>query len=221
MKLFLDTASLPDIKQLDETSLIDGITTNPSSLSKIGGDPTRVVRELCCIMKNRPVSIEITEIEPERVYQQAQKIAQIAPNAVVKIPCYQPYYPLIKKLVDNTIAVNITLVFSLAQAVWMSKLGVAYISPFIGRWDDIDVEGTQLLTCLQEMKKGYGYTTNILAASLRTVRHVHAAISAQCDVITLSPDLFRQTMNHPLTLHGMALFEKDWKKLNISTFPAS
>lgn len=219
MKLFLDTANLADINELMQTGLIDGITTNPTNLSKIEGNPTHVVREICTIMGDRPVSIEVTEEEPKAVYAQAQRIARLAKNAVVKIPCYQPYYELIKSLADDNITINITLVFSLAQALFMCKLGVCYISPFIARWDDIDVEGKDILIPLRQMVDQYGYKTNILAASLRNMRHLHAAIDSGADIATISPALFRHATDHPLTNAGMTLFKTDWEKINNTVFP--
>lgn len=220
MQLFLDTSDIAAIKKLVPTGLIDGITTNPTNLSKMGENPTAIVREICSIMRGNDVSIEVTETEPEAVYKQALKIAALAENVVVKIPCYAPYYPIIQKLVSEGIKINITLVFTLMQGLCMSKLGVRYISPFVGRWDDIDVEGSELLVELRDMIDRYNYETKILAASLRHVRHLHAAIMAGADIATMPVAIFEKATEHLLTDQGMALFNADWKKVGIKNFPA-
>jgi transaldolase len=171
------------------------------------------------ILKNKDVSVEITQKEPQAVYQQAKKIAALDENIVVKIPCYQPYFPIISQLVQEKIKVNITLLFTLEQAWLMCKMGVRYISPFVGRWDDIDVEGSELLYELREMVDCYDYKTKILAASLRHIRHVHEALMAGADVATIPPIALVRLSEHILTEKGMALFDQDWKKLGVTSFP--
>lgn len=171
-------------------------------------------------MKDKDVSIEVTEQEPQRVYEQAKKIAQLAPNVVVKVPCHVDYYPLIHKLVQEDIPLNITLIFSLTQALFMCKLGVKYISPFVGRLDDIDSNGSELLYQLRAMVDEYNYATKILAASLRHPRHLHEAILAGADVATIPVELLTKASAHVLTDKGMKIFDTDWKKLGIATFPA-
>lgn len=219
MKLFLDTANIEQIQKQLTTGLVDGITTNPSNLSKEGTDPKKIITQICQAVPQGDVSVEITEHQPDAVYKQAKLIAALAKNVVVKIPCTQIYYPVIKKLVDEGVAVNITLVFSLAQGLMMSKLGVRYISPFVGRWDDIGVDGADLLFELRDMIDEYGYKTEILAASLRTVQHFHAAIQAGADVATLPVELFEKSMNHTLSTQGIEKFNADWQKLGIKQFP--
>ena len=217
MKFFLDTANLEDIQQW--SYLLDGVTTNPSLLSKEAHDPKQQVLKICKILPGYDVSVEITEQEPQAVYNQAKKIAALNASIVVKIPCHVSYYPIIHKLVNENVRLNITLVFTLIQALFMCKLGVVYISPFIGRWDDIDVDGIELLYQLRSMIDQYGYSTQILAASLRHVRHMHEAIMAGVDVATVPVDVLKKALEHPLTNNGMALFDKDWKKLGIKNFP--
>lgn len=219
MKLFLDSANIEQIKIWHATGLVDGITTNPSHLSKEGGNPKDVVKEICSIVHDGFVSVEVTEIEPEAVYKQAKEIAKLADNVVVKIPCHRHYYEVIKKLREKGIPLNITLVFTLVQSLLMCKLGVQYISPFIGRWDDIDVDGIALLPQMRLMVDEYGFETQILAASLRTVRHVHDAILAGADVATVPLDIMQKMTDHPLTTQGMEKFLIDWKKLGIRKFP--
>lgn len=219
MKFFLDTANGEAIEKALSTGLINGITTNPTLLSKEGQDPTQLLKKICALMEPDDVSIEITQKEPLAVYEQAHALAALAPNVVVKIPCFMPYSPIIKKLVKEGIALNITLIFSLNQGVLMSKLGVKYISPFIGRLDDNDSDGIQLIKDLKKVAENYNFTTQILAASMRHTMHVHQALIAGADVITLPVHLFDSLLNHPLTKLGIQQFDTDWQKLGIKQFP--
>lgn len=217
MKLFLDTANLESIQHW--AYLLDGVTTNPSHLAKEGKNPTEQVIKICTIMKNKDVSVEITQKDPQDVYLQAKKIAALHDSVVVKIPCHRDYYQIIHKLVQEKIKINITLVFTLEQAWIMCKMGVRYISPFVGRWDDLDVDGSELLYELREMVDQYNYTTEILAASLRHIRHVHEAIMACADIATMPPIALERISEHILTDKGIALFDQDWKKLEVTSFP--
>lgn len=219
MKIFLDTANLEKIKKYAETGLIDGVTTNPSHLSKEGKDPVKQVLEICSVLKNGDISVEITEKEPKKVYEQAKKIADLAENIVVKVPCHADYYEIIKKLVQEDVKLNITLVFTVIQCLYMAKLGVKYISPFIGRWNDIDVDGIEIIEEARIMLDTYQFKTELLAASLRTVRDFHNCILAGADVVTLPLDVFEKSMEHPLTNRGMEKFLEDWQKLGIKQFP--
>ncbi len=219
MKIFLDTANYELIELWSQTGLIDGVTTNPTHLSKEGGDPVALIKQLCALLPNGHISVEVTETAPERVYAQAKALAALADNVVVKIPCHSDYLPIIKKLVAEEVQLNITLIFNLMQGLCMSKLGVLYISPFVGRLDDLDVDGVSLLGELSDMLDRYDYETELLAASIRHVRHIHAAIEAGVDIITIPPALLATSLNHPLTDRGMELFAADWKKLGIQTFP--
>lgn len=219
MQLFLDTADIAAIKKWKETGLINGITTNPTHLSKAGGDPTKQVKAIAQLLPKGVISVEVTEKKPEAVYKQAKAIAKLARNIVVKIPCHADYYPVIAKLVQEKVKLNITLVFTLIQGLFMSKLGAQYISPFIGRWDDIDTDGAQLLFELRQMLDEYDYDTHLLAASIRGVRHLHEAIMAGADAATIPVDVFEKSTKHLLTDQGIAKFDADWKKLNIRTFP--
>ncbi|MDR3551477.1 MAG: transaldolase family protein [Candidatus Babeliales bacterium] len=219
MKIFLDTANIADIKKWVATGLIDGVTTNPSHLSKEGGDPRLQVLEICSLLPDGEISIEVTEKDPEAVYKQAKIIAALAANVVVKIPCHADYYEVINRLVQEGVRLNITLVFSLLQGLMMCKLNVAMISPFVGRLEDIKVDGINLLEQLRYMVDFYGYETEILAASLRTVEHFHKAVAAGVDIVTIPVSVFEQAIQHPLTDQGMLKFDADWKKLGISQFP--
>ncbi|MBT3827608.1 fructose-6-phosphate aldolase [bacterium] len=219
MQLFLDTADYQSIKKLYETGIVDGITTNPTNLRKDGANPKEAIKKICELMPGKPVSVQVTESDLDAIYAQAQEIATISDNVVVKIPCYQPYYPVIQKLLGQNVPLNITLVFSLPQALAMCKLGATYISPFLGRWDDIDADTSALLAEIVDMKNEYDFGTKVLAASLRDVPSVHQAINAGSDVATISPALFEKMLKHPLTEQGMEKFSQDWNKLGISQFP--
>lgn len=219
MKIFLDTAHIPAIKKWAPTGLIDGVTTNPSHLSKEGGDAKKQVLEICSILPLGQISVEVTEHDPEAVYKQAKAIAALSKNIVVKVPCHADYYVIIKRLVDDGVKLNITLVFTLLQGLMMSKIGVEIISPFVGRWDDIDVEGIEIVYQMRHMMDQYNFKTKILAASLRGVRHFNKSIEAGADIVTVPIDVFEKAIAHPLTDQGIAKFDADWKKLGIKQFP--
>jgi transaldolase len=220
MKIFLDTADIESIKKYRQTGLIDGLTTNPTLLSKEKAENLRAhLSALCTAIYPQDVSIEVTERDPDKVYLQAKAIAQIAPNVVVKVPCYKEYTVLIKQLVLEGIALNITLVFSALQGLLMGKLGVKYISPFIGRLSDIDVDGIGLIRDLRLIYDRYAFETAILVASIRSISQVHQVALLGADIVTLPVPLFEKLLDHPLTVEGMNKFEDDWKKLGISRFP--
>ena len=214
MKIFLDTANREIIKKWIATGLIDGVTTNPSLLSKEeGSDPKEVFLDICKIVPEGDVSIEVVEKSPEAVYKQAKEIAKLAPNVTVKIPFHKDYLPVIKKLVDEGVSINATLIFSLLQALLVAKLGVKYISPFIGRLDDIDINGMALVSEIREMLDIYGFKSEIIAASVRHVMHWHEAVLLGSDISTVPPKLLEQIMYHPLTEKGIEKFDADWKKI--------
>ncbi len=219
MKIFLDTADVSFIKKWAGTGLIDGITTNPTHLSKAGGDPKSLVKEIAKLMPEADISVEITEKKPEDVYRQAQAIAALGKNITVKIPAHKDYAQIIKKLVDEGVSINITLIFTLAQALMMCKLGVKYISPFIGRLDDSGEDGIERLSEIRFMIDEYGYSTKLLAASLRGIEHFNDTVLVGADVATLPVKLFETILDHPLTDAGMKRFDEDWQKLGISQFP--
>ena len=220
MKIFLDTASYAIIEQWVPTGLIDGVTTNPTLLSKEKKENLRqLIERICTLLPDGHISVEVTEENARDVYEQARKLADIAHNVVVKIPCHAQYYSVIKQLVADGIKLNITLLFSLPQALFMSKLGVMYISPFVARLDDIEGDGIQLLMQIREMLDTYGYETQVLAASMRSVRHLHDALCAGADAATVSADILEKSVQHPLTDKGMALFASDWNNAGLKQFP--
>ncbi len=219
MKIFLDTANLVTIKKWAETGLIDGVTTNPTHLSKEGKDPKKQVLAICKVLPDGFISVEVTEKEPQKIYTQAKKIADLAENIVVKIPCHKDYVEIIHKLTQEGIALNITLVFSLPQAYLMSKLGVTFISPFVGRLDDSGVDGCAVLEQIQRMVTDNVFDTQVIAASIRNMHHFHAAIAAGVDVVTLPAEVLEKSLGHILTDEGIAKFDADWQKLGIKQFP--
>ncbi len=219
MKLFLDTGNIAEIEKWITTGLIDGITTNPTHLSKQQEPPLEIIKKICALLPNGEISVEVTEKEPQNVLQQAERIAAIANNVVVKIPCEQKYFHVIRQLSQKGVRINVTLVFTLVQAVMMAKIGAYYVSPFVGRWDDIDVDGTTLLYELRQVFDRYGFSTAILAASMRHVRHVHEALRAGADIITVPEGVMHKMTHHLVTQDGVKKFDDDWQKLNISQFP--
>ena len=212
MKIFLDTANREYIKKLLPTGVIDGVTTNPSLLSKEGSQTKEVLRDICAMVPG-PVSIEVVEKQPDAVLKQAREIAQFAKNIVVKIPFALEYMPVIKTLAHEGVPLNITLVFTPLQALMVAKLGVSYISPFLGRWDDIGVDSIDLLEQTVDMKESYDFASEILAASVRSIIQWQHVVQTGADIITVPPTLFEHVFKHPLTERGIALFDADWQKL--------
>ncbi len=219
MKIFLDTANLEAIKKWTDTGLVDGVTTNPTHLSKEGKDPKKQVIAICKALPDGVISVEVTEKEPKAVYEQAKKIAALSENIAVKIPCHRGYLEVIKKLGQDGVPLNITLVFTLPQALLMCKLGVNFISPFVGRLDDSDTDGCAVLNDMQAMIETHFFDTQIIAASIRHVRHFHAAIKAGVDAATVPVSVLEKVLEHPLTEQGIATFDADWQKLGVKQFP--
>jgi transaldolase len=212
MKIFLDTANKESIEKWVATGIINGVTTNPTHLSKEGPNTKQLLLDICKIVSG-DVSIEVVEKEPEAVYRQAKEISALADNVVVKIPFTQEYLSVIAKLVKEEVKLNITLIFSVLQALLVAKLGVKYISPFIGRLDDIDNDGINLIDDLVELKYNYEFKFEIIAASIRGLMHWHHAALIGADVATIPPALLEKLMDHPLTQRGITKFDADWKKL--------
>jgi transaldolase len=220
MKIFLDTANTELIKKWAHTGLIDGVTTNPTHLSKEGNNPTATILAICSILPEGVISVEVVETDPDKIYTQAHAIAALANNIAVKIPCHVEYYPVIRRLINEGITLNITLVFSLTQGLMMAKLGAHYISPFIGRLDDNGSNGIELVEQLRHMLDWYGFeSTQLLAASIRDTTHLEKVINAGADIATVPVAVLEHALTHPLTDAGMAQFLADWKKLNITHFP--
>jgi transaldolase len=219
MKIFLDTADYAAIKEWSTTGVLDGVTTNPTHLSKEGKNPTERILEICSLLPDGVISVEVVETDPDAVYKQARAIFDLADNIAVKIPCHKDYYAVIKRLVQEKVPLNITLVFSLAQGLMMSKLGVDYISPFVGRLDDSGSDGMELIVQLRCMLNRYQFSTQLLAASIRDVAHFANSVLAGADVATVPVEVLEKVVKHPLTDKGMVQFIEDWKKLGIKQFP--
>lgn len=213
MKIFIDTADRTIISKWAKTGILDGVTTNPSHLSKQGGNMREILKDICQMLPGGDISIEVVEKAPDAVYEQALEIAEFAENAVVKIPFAEEYLPVINKLTTQGVALNITLVFTPLQGLLVAKLGVNYISPFMGRWEEIGVDSVNVLQDFVSMIENYEFDTEILAASVRTIMHWQEAMLAGADVATIPPALLESVVKHPLTEKGIKIFDEDWKKL--------
>jgi transaldolase len=211
MKFFVDTAEIKEIEELNATGLLDGVTTNPSLVAKSGRNFLEVVKEICGIVAG-PVSAEVASTEFDGMIAEGHKLAKIAENVVVKLPLTWDGLKACKLLTSESIKTNVTLCFSSSQALLAAKVGATYISPFVGRLDDINAEGMDLIEDIRQIYDNYAFSTEILAASLRSVNHVSQAALAGADVATIPPDIIRKLVNHPLTDKGLAAFVADWKK---------
>lgn len=213
MKIFLDTADRSIISRWSKTGILDGVTTNPTLLSKQGGNTREILKDICQMLPDGDISIEVVEKEPQAVYEQALEISEFADNAVVKIPFAEEYLSIIDRLTDKGIPLNITLVFTPLQGLMAAKLGVDYISPFIGRWEEIGIGGLDILEDFVSMIDDYDFNTEILAASIRSIMNLQEAMRAGVDVATVPPTILEQAVKHPLTEKGIKIFDEDWKKL--------
>jgi len=211
MKFFVDTAEIKDIEELAATGLLDGVTTNPSLIAKSGRDFKEVVKEICGIVPG-PVSAEVASTDYETMLAEAAVLSKIADNVVIKLPLTMDGLKACKTLTDKGVKTNVTLCFSANQALLAAKVGATYISPFIGRIDDINADGMQLIEDIRQIYDNYAFATEILAASIRSANHVSEAALAGADVATIPPDVIRKLANHPLTDKGLAGFVADWKK---------
>jgi transaldolase len=215
MKIFLDTADLSEIRRAAEAGLIDGITTNPSLLSKAAGsdgDPRAILEEICAVVPG-PISAEVVGIEGETMIREGRKLAKIADNIVVKAPLTEDGLVACRALRAEGIPVNVTLCFSPTQALLAAKANASYISPFVGRLDDVSTDGMDLIRQIRVIYDNYGFETEILAASIRHPQHVVESALAGADVGTMPPKVLWQLLEHPLTERGLAGFLADWEKL--------
>ena len=214
MKFFLDTASLKDISWAAQAGLIDGITTNPSLLAKQAGDldPRDVLKEICSLVEG-PVSAEVVAIDTEGMTKEGKALAKIADNIVVKIPMLEEGMVAVRRLTADGIRTNVTLCFSSVQCLIAAKAGATYVSPFIGRLDDVGQDGMDVIREARQIFDNYAIATHILAASMRHPRHVIEAAMIGADVATLPPEVLRKMLLHPLTDRGLDQFLSDWSKL--------
>lgn len=212
MKIFIDTANLKEIREAQAMGILDGVTTNPSLLSKETGDPRDILKEICTIVSG-PVSAEVVSTRFEEMVEEGRSLAKIANNIVVKVPIDLEGLKVIKKLSSEGIRINVTLIFSATQALLAAKAGAAFVSPFIGRLDDIATEGMDLIHQLVTIFDNYDIETEILAASIRHPVHVVQAAMAGADIATLPFNVLDKLLSHPLTDIGAERFRKDWEKV--------
>jgi len=210
MKFFVDTTSLADIKALNELGLVDGVTTNPSLAAKAGTPFLPLLLEICNIVKG-PVSAEVAALAAPAMLDEAKVLAEIAPNIVIKLPLTPEGLKACRVLTGEGVKTNVTLCFSANQALLAAKAGATFISPFIGRLDDIGNDGMELIADIRTIYDNYGFDTDILAASIRSPAHVRAAALAGADTATVPPAILHQLFKHPLTDKGLEQFTADWK----------
>ena len=211
MKFFVDTAEINEIRELAATGLLDGVTTNPSLIMKAGRDITEVTREICAIVDG-PVSAEVTATDYDGMIRQADILSKIADNICIKLPLTFEGLKACKTLSSDGRMTNVTLCFSANQALLAAKAGATFVSPFLGRLDDIGINGMDLIGEIRTIYDNYGFKTQILAASIRTVNHVKEAAMIGADVATIPPATLRALVKHPLTDKGLEAFLADWAK---------
>ena len=211
MQIFIDTADVETLRELAATGLVDGVTTNPSLVAKGGRNMLEVIAEICAVVEG-PVSAEVAAMDAAGMVAEGERLAQIAPNVVVKAPLTFEGLKATRELSVRGIATNVTLCFSVAQALLAAKAGATFISPFIGRLDDYGAEGSDLIQEIRIVYDNYDFDTEILAASVRNAAHVRAAALAGADCATIPPAVFRELVKHPLTERGLDQFNQDWAK---------
>ncbi|HEY4546280.1 MAG TPA: fructose-6-phosphate aldolase [Pedomonas sp.] len=211
MKFFVDTADVAQIRELAETGLLDGVTTNPSLIAKSGRNFLEVVAEIASIVDG-PVSAEVVAMDHETQMKEAEKLIPLASNICIKLPLTLDGLKTCKKLTDRGIQTNVTLCFTANQALLAAKAGATFISPFVGRHDDVSWNGMDLISDIRVIYDNYGFDTEILVASVRHPVHVLEAAKIGADVCTLPPDVLKKLANHPLTDNGLKAFLADWEK---------
>ena len=212
MKFFVDTANIDEIRELENTGLVDGVTTNPSLINKSGRNFFEVVREICSLVDG-PVSAEVTSPDFDTMLEEGKKLAEIASNIAVKVPLTRAGLRTCKLLSDKGTMVNVTLCFSANQAILAAKAGARFISPFVGRLDDIAHDGMDLISDICDIYANYpDFSTEVLVASVRSPMHVVEAAKIGADVATVPPSVLHQMFSHPLTDKGLADFTSDWEK---------
>lgn len=212
MKIFLDTANIEHIKEANSWGAIDGVTTNPSLVAKEGKDFIEILNQICEIVDG-PISAETVTLHHEQIIEESRELAKIHKNIVVKIPLIKEGLKALQVVAKEGIKINVTLCFSASQALLAAKAGATYISPFIGRLDDISEDGMQLIRDIRTIYDNYGFKTQILTASIRHPLHVVEAAKVGSDVATMPFDVLEKLVKHPLTDIGLARFLKDWEKV--------
>ena len=215
MKIFLDTSDIDIIRQHCETGLIDGVTTNPTLMMKAGRNPVEVIKEISSLFpEDASISAEVVGDTAEEMVSQAKDYHPINKNITIKVPCSVEGLKACKVLSDKGIPVNVTLIFSVEQAILAAKAGATYVSPFVGRCEDNNIDGIGLLEAINKVYQSKRISTEILSASIRNLNHVSESFKAGADIVTLPPSIFEAMYNHDLTDQGLAQFNKDWEKLN-------
>ena len=214
MKFFVDTAEIDQIKELNDLGMVDGVTTNPSLIAKSGRDILEVTKEICDMVSG-PISAEVVALDAETMLAEGRKLAKIADNIAVKVPLTWAGLQTCKALSDDGVMVNVTLCFSANQALLAAKAGATFISPFIGRLDDLNLDGLELIEDIRTIYDNYGFETNILAASIRSANHMSECAKIGADVATAPPAVIKAMANHVLTDKGLAGFMADVEKAGI------
>ena len=210
MKIFMDTANVDEIKQYVDWGVVYGVTTNPSLIAKSGRTQAQVIPEIAALVSG-PVSAEVISTDCAGMVEEARKLAKIAENVVIKIPCIPEGLKAVKILSAEGIKTNVTLVFSMSQALLAARAGATFVSPFIGRLDDIGEDGVQLVDNIVKAFKLYGIETEVIAASIRNLEHVEKVMLTGCQIATIPTKVLAQMINHPLTDKGLAQFMADYQ----------
>jgi len=211
MKFFLDGSDIDKIKKFSDLGLIDGVTTNPSIILKSGKNMIEVISELASIVSGS-ISAEVSALDSEKMVEEGIKLSQIAENVTVKLPITWDGLEACNSLSQKGISVNMTLCFSASQALLAAKSGAEYVSPFIGRLDDLNLDGADLISDIKLIYSNYNFSTKVLAASIRTINHVKQCALLGADVATIPIDIFEKLVKHPLTDSGLSQFTADWEK---------
>lgn len=215
MKLFLDSADPNEIAKLAESGLVDGVTTNPSLAAKTGLDYVEALKSICASVPG-PVSAEVLATDTAGMISEGKRFAKIAKNIAIKVPLTWDGLKACREMANTGLMINVTLCFSPVQAMLAAKAGATFISPFIGRVDDVGEDGMGLIRDIRAIYDNYGFKTEVLAASIRSVSHVRECALAGADVATMPPDIFKKLISHPLTDKGLAAFIADAKKANVT-----
>ncbi|MBV9331595.1 MAG: fructose-6-phosphate aldolase [Alphaproteobacteria bacterium] len=214
MKIFIDSADPKEIRELAESGLVDGVTTNPTLAGKTGLNYIDALGQICAAVPG-PISAEVLATDASGMIEEGKRFTRIAKNIVVKTPLTWEGLKACRRLSDDGIGVNVTLCFSPVQALMAAKAGARFISPFIGRIDDIGEDGMELIRAIRTVYDNYGYKTEVLAASVRHVQHVREAALAGADIATIPPSVFKSLLSHPLTDKGLATFLEDARKAGV------
>ena len=212
MKIFLDTASIESIKKFVDMGIVDGITTNPTLISREKGHPEDIMKEIVKIV-NGPVNLEVVATKTDEMVEEGLRLKKFGENVIVKVPMTADGLKAVRKLGENKIKTNVTLIFSSNQALLAAKAGASYVSPFIGRLDDAGQEGMTVIKEIVQIFSNYGYPSEVLVASVRHPIHVIEAGKLGAHIVTLPPDILGKMLTHPLTDKGLSLFLSDWEKV--------